>query len=70
MQVISVTPTDPLVLAKLGELHDSEGDESQAYQYYCEVELYCLWTNLSCPHRLLRSALIISPSGTSPPTLT
>lgn len=37
MQVISVTPTDPHVLAKLGELHDSEGDKSQAFQYYYEV---------------------------------
>lgn len=37
MQVISVTPTDPQVLAKLGELHDGEGDKSQAFQYYYEV---------------------------------
>ncbi|KPP59966.1 intraflagellar transport protein 88-like, partial [Scleropages formosus] len=36
MQLISVTPTDPRVLAKLGELYDSEGDKSQAFQYYCE----------------------------------
>lgn len=44
MQVISVTPTDPHVLAKLGELHDSEGDKSQAFQYYYEVwaQLYTL----------------------------
>lgn len=37
MQVISVTPTDPQALAKLGELHDGEGDKSQAFQYYYEV---------------------------------
>lgn len=37
MQVISVTPTDPQALAKLGELYDSEGDKSQAFQHYYEV---------------------------------
>lgn len=37
MQVISVIPTDPKILAKLGELHDAEGDKSQAFQYYYEV---------------------------------
>ena len=38
MQVISVTPTDPQALAKLGELHHEEGDNSQAFQYYYEVQ--------------------------------
>lgn len=38
MQVISVTPTDPHALAKLGELYDSEGDKSQAFQHYYEVK--------------------------------
>lgn len=37
MQVISVVPTDPQALAKLGELHDGEGDKSQAFHYYYEV---------------------------------
>ncbi|KAG8000882.1 Intraflagellar transport protein 88-like protein [Nibea albiflora] len=40
MQVISVTPTDPQVLAKLGELHDGEGDKSQAFQHYYESFRY------------------------------
>uniref|UniRef100_A0A671UFS3 Intraflagellar transport protein 88 homolog n=1 Tax=Sparus aurata TaxID=8175 RepID=A0A671UFS3_SPAAU len=40
MQVISVTPTDPQTLAKLGELHDSEGDKSQAFQHYYESFRY------------------------------
>ena len=38
MQVISVTPTDPQALAKLGELYDNEADKSQAFQYYYEVK--------------------------------
>lgn len=38
MQLLSVTPTDPHALAKLGELHDTEGDKSQAFQYYYEVK--------------------------------
>lgn len=45
MQVISVAPTDPQALAKLGELYDSEGDKSQAFQYYYEVKgniFFCL----------------------------
>nr|XP_021524976.1 intraflagellar transport protein 88 homolog [Aotus nancymaae] len=33
-------PTDPQVLAKLGELYDREGDKSQAFQYYCESYRY------------------------------
>lgn len=37
MQLISVVPTDSHALAKLGELYDSEGDKSQAFQYYYEV---------------------------------
>ncbi|KAE8299755.1 Intraflagellar transport protein 88-like protein [Larimichthys crocea] len=40
MQVISVTPTDPQVLAKLGELYDGEGDKSQAFQHYYESFRY------------------------------
>uniref|UniRef100_A0A3Q2YAE8 Intraflagellar transport 88 homolog n=1 Tax=Hippocampus comes TaxID=109280 RepID=A0A3Q2YAE8_HIPCM len=36
MQVISVVPNDPKALAKLGDLHDLEGDKSQALHYYCE----------------------------------
>lgn len=37
MQLISVVPTDSRALSKLGELYDSEGDKSQAFQYYYEV---------------------------------
>ncbi|MGH0135920.1 UNVERIFIED_CONTAM: hypothetical protein FKN15_061915 [Acipenser sinensis] len=37
MQLISVAPTDPQALAKLGELYDNEGDKSQAFQYYYEA---------------------------------
>uniref|UniRef100_A0A8D2D5E2 Intraflagellar transport protein 88 homolog n=1 Tax=Sciurus vulgaris TaxID=55149 RepID=A0A8D2D5E2_SCIVU len=36
MQLISVVPTDSKALSKLGELYDSEGDKSQAFQYYYE----------------------------------
>lgn len=40
MQLISVVPTDSKALSKLGELYDSEGDKSQAFQYYYEVSVY------------------------------
>ena len=37
MQLVSVVPTDPSVLSKLGEVYDSEQDKSQAFQYHFEV---------------------------------
>jgi len=45
MQLVSVVPTDPSVLSKLGELYDSEQDKSQAFQYHFEVRTNLL-TNL------------------------
>lgn len=39
MQLVSVVPTDPSVLSKLGELYDSEQDKSQAFQYHFEVRI-------------------------------
>lgn len=42
MQLISVVPTDSRALSKLGELYDSEGDKSQAFQYYYEVGIILL----------------------------
>lgn len=41
MQLISVVPTDPHVLTKLGKLYDNEGDKSQAFHYYYEVFAFC-----------------------------
>jgi len=40
MQLVSVVPTDPSVLSKLGELYDSEQDKSQAFQYHFESYRY------------------------------
>lgn len=40
MQLISIVPTDSQALAKLGELYDTEGDKTQAFQYYCESYRY------------------------------
>ena len=36
MQLISLVPTDPGVLQRVGEIYDGE-DRSQAFQYYYEV---------------------------------
>ena len=44
MQLIGVVPSDPSVLARLGELYDNEGDKSQAFQYYYDVSV------ASCRH--------------------
>ncbi|KAK3741791.1 hypothetical protein QZH41_001560 [Actinostola sp. cb2023] len=40
MQLVSVVPTDPFVLAKLGEIYDNEQDKSQAFQYHYESYRY------------------------------
>ncbi len=42
MQLISLVPTDPGVLQRLGEMFDADNDRSQAFQYYFEVHiLHC-----------------------------
>lgn len=35
--LISVVPTDPGVLARLGDIFSRENDKSRAFQYYSEV---------------------------------
>ena len=37
MQLISLVPTDPGILQRLGEMYDSDNDRSQAFQYHYEV---------------------------------
>ena len=37
MQLVSLVPTDPAALSKLGEIYDSVQDKSQAFQYHYEV---------------------------------
>ena len=37
LQVISLVPTDPHILQRVGEMYDQEGDRGQAYQYHYEV---------------------------------
>ena len=34
-------PTDPSILARLGEMHDNEGDKSAAFQYHYDVSGAC-----------------------------
>lgn len=38
--LVSVVPTDPGILAKLGDMFDKEGDKTQAFQYYSESYRY------------------------------
>lgn len=47
MHIISISPTDCSVLAKLGQLFDDEGDESQALHYYTEVTGAALYAGLT-----------------------
>jgi intraflagellar transport protein 88 len=37
---LSVVPTDPEVLCKIGEVYDRDGDKSQAFQYFSESYRY------------------------------
>ena len=37
MQLVSVVPTDPAILSRLGDLYDGTQDKSQAFQYQYEV---------------------------------
>ena len=37
MQLVSLVPTDPTALSKLGEVYDGVQDKSQAFQYHYEV---------------------------------
>ena len=36
MQLISLVPTDPTVLQRLGDMYE-DSDKSQSFQYYLEV---------------------------------
>ena len=37
IQLVTLIPTDPGVLQRLGEIYDNNSDRSQAFQYYYEV---------------------------------
>lgn len=56
MHIVSVSPTDCGVLAKLGQLFDDEGDESQALHHYTEVKGASLSTGY--PNHFLILALL------------
>ena len=38
--MIGLTPTDPVVLQKMGSIYDGEGDKQQAYQYHFDSYRY------------------------------
>ena len=40
LQLISLVPTDPRVLQRVGEMYDSDDDRSQAFQYHYESFRY------------------------------
>ena len=40
MQLISLVPTDPTVLQRLGDMYE-DTDKSQSFQYYLEVATHC-----------------------------
>lgn len=41
MQLVTLVPTDPHILQRLGAMYDDSNDQSQAYQYHYESFRYC-----------------------------
>lgn len=41
MQLVTLVPTDPCMLQRLGEMYDDNNDPAQAYQYHYESFRYC-----------------------------
>jgi intraflagellar transport protein 88 len=42
LQLLGIVPSDANILQRLGQMHDAEGDKSQAFQYYYDVRSYDL----------------------------
>ena len=40
LQLLGLTPSDPVILQKMGALFDNEGDKQQAYQYHFDSYRY------------------------------
>ena len=40
LQLLGLTPTDPVILQKMGAIFDNEGDKQQAYQYHFDSYRY------------------------------
>lgn len=61
MQLLSLIPTDPKALQRMGEMFDSDNDRMQAYHYYSEV--CCVVCVITLPPALTPSS---PPPGPSP----
>lgn len=49
LQLVGVVPTDAVVLQRLGEMYDADGDKSQAFQYHYDVIRNILFiSHLTC----------------------
>ena len=44
LQLLGLTPTDPVILQKMGAIFDNEGDKQQAYQYHFDSYRFDLYT--------------------------
>ena len=42
-QFLTLVPSDPTVLMRIGNLYEEEGDKSQAFQYMYEVSVILLY---------------------------
>ena len=51
LQLLGLTPSDPVILQKMGALFDNEGDKQQAYQYHFDSYRY-FPSNLGLPNTL------------------
>ncbi len=47
LHLVTLVPTDPAVLQRLGEIYDNHDEKSLAFQYYYEVILYIRITTIN-----------------------
>jgi len=44
LQLVGIVPSDAMILQRLGEMYDAEGDKSQAFQFHYDVRSSCVFT--------------------------
>jgi len=47
IQLLGVVPTDAIIEKRLGEMFDADGDKTEAYTYFYNVNSYTLLLSLS-----------------------
>jgi len=40
--MLGIVPSDAIILQRMGEMYDAEGDKTTAFQYHFDVSPWCL----------------------------